>query len=93
MEEIILKYGLPGAIIVGLGIYVLKIEKRHREERKEWMDSQLREAEEYRKTQERQFDRMNEMSDHNTEALNKTGGILSGLKTLLENQNRRPSGR
>lgn len=93
MEEVFLKYGLLGAIVIALGIYILKLEERHRKERKEWMENQWKEQEQSRKTQERQFDRMNEMSDNNTEAIKETGGILTGLKTLLENQNRRPNGR
>lgn len=81
IQDVFLSYGLTGAIILGLGMYILKIEDRHRKERREMWEQQQREAEANREVQQKQFDRMIESSDRNT-------NILSGLKTLLENRNR-----
>jgi hypothetical protein len=78
MQDFFLNYGLTGAIILALGMYVLKLEDRHRKERKEWQEQQ-----------DKQFDRLNEISDSTNHAMRENTNILSGLKTLLENQNRR----
>lgn len=81
MQDIFLKYGITGAVIVALAWYILRIEDRHRKERKEYADRLM---EQERKNQEitgKMFDKMIESTDKNT-------NILSGLKTILENKNR-----
>lgn len=78
MEELLKSYGLAGVIIVALAGYVIRIEARHGKERKEW-----------RETVEKQFNRMDEMSDEGHKAVRENTSILQGLKTLLENRNRR----
>lgn len=59
-------YGILGIIVIALAAYILKIEARHREERDEW-----------KRTQDRQFDEQNRNINRNTE-------VLSSLKTLIE---------
>jgi hypothetical protein len=75
MEELLKSYGLAGIVIVALAAYVLRIEKRHTKERKEWKESQ-----------DRQFDRVNEMTDESNKVLRENTNILSGLKSLLEHR-------
>lgn len=89
MQNIFLSYGLTGAIILALGMYILKLEDRHKKERKEWSEKQEKENERDRDIHQRQFTRMNEMSDQSNEVMRENTNILSGLKSLLENQNRR----
>lgn len=71
MDEILLKYGLPGVCILGLALFVLKLMGDHRKERDEWREENRRQQED------------------STKVIRDTGNILSGLKTLLENQNRK----
>jgi hypothetical protein len=78
MEKLIENYGILGIILVALAAYVIRIEKRHGSERKEW-----------RETMEKQFNRMDEMSDEGHKAVRENTSILQGLKTLLENRNKR----
>lgn len=78
MDKILLSYGLPGVCILGLALFVLKLMADHRKEREEWREDQ-------KKTQEKQFDRINEMSDESNKVLRENSNILSGLKSLLEN--------
>ena len=52
------QYGILGIIVVALAAYVLRIEKRHKEERDEW-----------RKVMEKQGDEMNKTSKENTSIL------------------------
>lgn len=75
MEELLKSYGLAGIVIVALAAYVLRIEKRHTKERKEWKESQ-----------DKQFDRVNEMTDESNKVLRENTNILSGLKSLLEHR-------
>lgn len=42
MNDLIREWGAPGVIVVALSCYILLIEKRHREERKEWSESNNR---------------------------------------------------
>lgn len=78
MNEILSKWGLAGVVIAGLSAYILRIEARHKSERKEWKD-----------TVEKQFNRMDEMTDEGHKAIRENTSILQGLKTLLENRNRK----
>lgn len=89
MQEFLFKYGLPGAVIFALGWYVLLLEERHRKERDEWRKTQEKESVENRQVQEKQFDRINEMSNTSNQVTRENTSILSGLKTLLEHQNKR----
>lgn len=63
-----LNYGVLGIVVIALAGYVLKIEARHKAERDEW-----------RRTQEKQFDEQARNIKENT-------SILSSLKTLLESR-------
>lgn len=69
------QYGILGLCVIGLAGYILIIDKRHSKERKEW-----------RETEEKNFDRLNEMNDETNKVLRENSNILSGLKTLLENR-------
>lgn len=73
MEMVFLQYGILGVVVIGLSGYILKIEARHRKERKEWQE-----------TAANQFKRMNELSDQTNDIIREHTNILSGLKTLLE---------
>lgn len=75
MEAALLQYGAIGAMLIGLAAYILRIEARHKKERKEWMEMQST-----------QFDRMNELSDESNKVIREHTNILTGLKTLLENR-------
>jgi len=90
MEEIFLKYGITGAVILCLGIYIVRIEERHRKERREERESREKEESENRKVQEKQFDRISDLTDESNRVTRENTNILAGLKSLLENQNRRP---
>jgi len=75
METVLLQYGILGVVVLGLSGYILRIESRHRKERKEWQD-----------IQSSQFKRMNELGDETNEVIREHTNMLSGLKTLLENK-------
>lgn len=75
MEEVLKQWGVAGAIIVALAAYIIRIEGRHARERKEW-----------RETQSKQFDRLNDINDQNNKVLRENTNILSGLKSLLEHR-------
>jgi len=75
MEQALLQYGAIGVMLIGMSAYILRIEARHKKERKEWMDMQST-----------QFDRMNELSDESNKVIREHTNILIGLKTLLENR-------
>lgn len=73
----LLQYGVLGIVVVGLAGYILIIEQRHKKERKEWGEKD-----------DQKFDRISEMSDDTNKVIRENSNILSGLKTLLENQRR-----
>jgi len=75
MSEVILQYGLAGAVILGLAGYILKIESRHRKDREEMI-----------KKEEKNFDRLADINDETNKVLRENTNILAGLKTLLENK-------
>lgn len=75
MNEIFLQYGLIGAIVVALGMYIIRIESRHKKERDDW-----------RNMQEKQYERMEKRDDESNRISREHISILSGLKTLLENR-------
>lgn len=89
MEDVFIKYGLPGAVIAGLSIFVVKLIDWHRKDRQEWQEQAKRDREEAMKVQEKQFDRLSELTDESNKVTRENTNILNGLKSLLENQNRR----
>lgn len=89
MDDIFLKYGLPGAIIFALSTFVYKLIDWHRKDRAEWHEQYDKQVEESRKLQEQQFDRLGELTDESNKVLRDHTNVLSGLKSLLENQNRK----
>lgn len=75
MERIFLQYGVMGAIAIALGYYILSVENRHKKERDEW-----------RKMQEKQLDRMDDIAKENNKVIREHTNILASLKSLLENK-------
>lgn len=78
MNDVLLKYGLAGVVIAGMSWYIIHLDDRHRKERKE-----------EREERTHQFERMSSMSDETNRVMRENTNILSGLKSLLENQNRK----
>jgi len=72
-----LLFGFITTIMGGLGTYIYTIEKRHKKERKEWTERD-----------EKNFERLNELTDESNKVIREHTNVLSGLKTLLENQRR-----
>jgi len=89
MDDILLKYGLPGVVIIGLSAFVMKLIEWQRKDRKEWKDEMIKMQDEHRKSQERNFDRLSQLTDESNRVTRDNTNILTGLKTLLENQNRK----
>lgn len=75
MEKELFQYGILGIVVVALSGYVLRIEGRHKKERKEWMEMQ-----------ERQFDRTNDLADESNKVIREHTNLLSSLKSMLENR-------
>lgn len=73
MEAAFLQYGVLGLVVLGLSAYVLRIETRHKKERREWMEMQSE-----------QFDRMNDLTDESNKVIREHTNVLSGIKSLLE---------
>lgn len=84
MTEGFLQYGILGLVVVALGSYVLKIEARHRKEKKELMELHERQLH----VQERQFDKISDITEETNKVIREHTNILAGLKSLLENQRR-----
>lgn len=84
MTEGFLQYGVLGLVVLALGSYVIKIEQRHRKERKELQE----ERKEMMKMNENLSDKMIESNDENNKVIREHTNVLSALKTLLENQRR-----
>jgi hypothetical protein len=84
MTEGFLQYGVLGLVVLALGGYVLRIEARHSKEKKESRE----EREQLLKLNEKNFDRISEMSDETNKVLRENTNIISGLKSLLETRRR-----
>jgi uncharacterized membrane protein (DUF106 family) len=85
MNDIWLKYGISGFVIAGLTAFIYKLMEWHRKDRKEWQEEANKMQEENRKMQEKQFDRLSQMNDESNRVMRDNTNILSGLKSLLEN--------
>lgn len=68
------QYGISGLVIVGLAWFVVYLMKSHKTERKEMADRM-----------EKMSDKSDRREDETNKVIRDTGGILQGLKTLLEN--------
>lgn len=75
MEKSMLDYGILGIVVVALATYIIRIENRHRRERKELAERD-----------ERHFNRVNQLTDESNKVTRENTNILQGLKTLLENR-------
>ena len=69
MKEVLSDYGILGVMLAALAAYVLMIEKRHKEERKEWKE-----------TIERQFDESNKTTRENTSVLSSLKAIIETMR-------------
>lgn len=79
MQDVFIQFwGVWGAIVVALAIYILRLEAKHTKERKEWLS-----------TIEKLFDKSGDREKDVNETIRETGNILSGLKTLFEVQLRK----
>lgn len=92
-----LLFGFITSIIGGLAAYVLIIEKRHSKEKKEiverqekerleTLDRHSKERRELIEIQKEQFDQISELSQENNKISREHITLLSGIKSLLENQ-------
>lgn len=86
MTEVFAQYGILGAVVICLAGYILRIEGRHKKERKEWLDEHKRERNEWLESHQRQIDRANQVADDTNRTLRENTNILTGLKTLLESK-------
>lgn len=97
MEDKLLQYGVLGVVVIGLVWYLLYREKQWRIEKKEEREAHRVDTEMHAKlhkeerekltdTQDRQLERMEEMSDEGNKIAREHIQILTGLKTLLENR-------
>jgi hypothetical protein len=84
MTEGFLQYGILGLVVVALGSYLLRIEARHTKEKKELRE----ERDALMKMNEKNFDRIGEMTDDSNKVMREFTNVISGVKTLLENQRR-----
>ena len=77
MEKDLIQYGAIGIMLALCVVYINKLRSDHKKERKDLLDMN-----------EKNFNRVNEITDENNRVLRENTNILSGLKTLLENKNR-----
>lgn len=69
----LLEAGSLGAFIIGLSIFIWKLQKDHKAERSEW-----------RKENGKQFDKVVEVTNKNTSVVQRNNDIVRDLKSILE---------
>lgn len=74
--------------VSALGAYIAIIEKRHAKEKKELREDHANERKEWKELAEQHFEKLSEISEEGHKVTREHTNILSGLKTLLENQRR-----
>ncbi len=72
--------------IAGMGWYIVYKDKKAEKARKEDAERHAKEREELMKVNQAMFDKLTDISEETNKATRETGNILTGLKTLLENQ-------
>jgi hypothetical protein len=88
MEDALLKYGLSGIVLLACGLFIRLLINWIQKLIKDNREAMEKKDEEHRRSIEKIFDRMNETNDDTNKALRENTNILSGLKSLLENQKR-----
>lgn len=88
MDDILIKYGLPGIGLAGCGWLIKLLIDWKKKSDKDHAEALADKDEENRKTIERIVGRMDERSDDTNKTLRENTNVLSGLKALLENRNR-----
>lgn len=88
MEEKLFQFGIAGIGLIALSWYILKRDADHKKERKEWMDRSEDRMKKSEERMEKMTDRVEKISDTTNTVLRENTNILSGLKTLLENNNK-----
>lgn len=83
-----LLFGFVSSLIGGLAGYVLFLEKRHTKKERETEERHAKERRELIDMHKQQFDQISEISEEGHKVTRENSNILSGLKTLLENQRR-----
>lgn len=73
MQNVLLQYGLPGAVIVGLAGFVMYLIREHKKERKEWV-AML----------EKMVEKLDTREKETNFTIREVSNILTGLKTLFE---------
>lgn len=82
--EIWQQFGISGVIIGALAAYIIRIEKRHAKERKEWMEIEERERKESRDMHKQHFDRLGQISDDSGKVLRENTSVIAALNKLIE---------
>lgn len=82
--EVWTQFGIYGVIIGALAAYIIRIEKRHAKERKEWMEIEERERKESRDMHKQHFDRIGEISSESNKVLRENTSIIAALNKLIE---------
>lgn len=72
----ILEIGFPGAVIVGMGFYIIMIEKKH----DRLNDVHRTERDEWRGQAKDQFDKIVEVTEKNTSVVSELKGIIQNTK-------------
>lgn len=73
MEKIFLQYGILGAIPLAMAWYIMYLHKQHKKERDEW-----------RAMQEKQLDRMDDITKENNKVIREHTNMVSSLKSIFE---------
>lgn len=89
MEDVFIKYGLPGAVIAALALFVAKLIEWHRKDRQAWEEQTKKQRQEMMELFEKLFNRQADLTDESNRVTRDNTSILAGLKSLLENQLRR----
>lgn len=89
MQDVFIKYGAWGGAILGLSAFVLILINWLKKKDDDHRTTIDRITDENRRMIEKLFDRNIEQSEINNKVLRENTNILTGLKSLLENQNRR----
>lgn len=100
MEDVVLKYGLAGVIMVGLSWFIMYLLKDIKKEREETRGIIQRERSDHRvqmdkerydwiRTLDRMFDKADLREKETNAVIRDVTDILSGLKSIIENRNRK----
>lgn len=86
MDDILLKYGLPGVGLMACGWLIMLLINWIKKLIKDNREAIEKKDDEHRKSIEKIIDRMNDTADETNKTLRDNTNILAGLKSLLENR-------